>query len=84
MLLKKKDLPRALQALDAPVYVPAELEHASRFTLYDGGAFEPPAGNTALPPKDILFPGTQKMYAYRLDGRPEVTEFSDSRRRVVF
>ena len=66
MLLDKNDIMKALALLcaDADIYVPGEVSGVSRFVLWDKGSrVELGGANTALPPKDILFPRTEKMYA---------------------
>ena len=84
MLLLKKDLARALSLLEGPVFVPGMVEDVSRFVRWDGGDFNPPKGNTELPPKDMLFPSTEKMYTYRMGANPSVTEHSPAEPRVIF
>jgi len=87
MLLNKTDLINALTVLseDADVYVPVASDDVSRFGLWDGkSGVELTGDNTALPPKDILFPQTEKMYAYRTGLDAQVRELSDDRKKVVF
>lgn len=63
MQLKKTDLTGALKILaaDASVFVPGEIEGIKRFVLWDGESDVDLGGaNTQLPPKDILFPCTEK------------------------
>ena len=70
MQLKKTDLTGALKILaaDASVFVPGEIEGIKRFVLL--GRRERVwilAGRIlSVPPKDILFPCTEKMYNYKM------------------
>ena len=87
MLLKKSDLVSALTALSggAAVYVPGVSGDISKFTAWDGKSDVSLAGdNTVLPPKDILFPQTEKMYAYRIGADAQVKELSDDQKQVIF
>jgi len=86
MLLKKSDLNSALTALSdgASVYVPGVFGDISRFILWDGKSEVLLSGsNTVLPPKDILFPQTEKMYAYKTGPEAEVKEVADDRKQVI-
>jgi hypothetical protein len=91
MLLEKERLNELLPALSkrARVYVPArrEGEAATRFMLYqqvDTPALE--LVNTTMPPKDLLFPQTQKMYRYGFDaeGNAWIDSLHDADEVVVF
>ncbi|MCL1879762.1 MAG: 4Fe-4S dicluster domain-containing protein [Actinomycetia bacterium] len=101
MLLAKNRLLELLEHLStqARVYVPARLEVASlagestdsgtlsHFVQYAAGVqpdFE--LVNTTLPPKDMLFPQTQKMYRYGFDtdGVPYIDPIHDADEVVVF
>ena len=86
MLLNKSDLKEALRLLaaDAGVYVPGELSGVSRFVLWNGGEVEPDGKNTELPPKDILFPHTEKMYAFKTGADAEIREFAEDKKQIVF
>ena len=87
MLLNKTDLISALAALEgnAKVYVPGVLGEISRFILWDGKSNVDISGdNTTLPPKDILFPQTEKMYMYRTGSDTQIKELSDDQKQVVF
>ncbi|MDR1014432.1 MAG: 4Fe-4S dicluster domain-containing protein, partial [Coriobacteriales bacterium] len=76
MLLKQERMTDLLGALaqQARVYVPAREQNgtATRFALYQQGSAQGTAPafdavNTLMPPKDLLFPQTQKMYRYGCD-----------------
>ena len=87
MLLKKSDLISALAALDsgASLYVPGTSTDVSRFMLWDGKSGVDLSGdNPDLPPKDIMFPQTEKMYAYKIGPDAQVKETLDDRKQIVF
>lgn len=86
MLLNKSDLNKALKLLDAEadVFVPSEVHGVSRFVLWDGNGQVALGGlNTTFPPKDILFPQTEKMYAYKNGGKPEVSDLTKKAKQVI-
>jgi ferredoxin len=91
MLLKRERAEELLAKLSqqARVYVPARPggEAATRFALYgqtDTPAFE--LVNTTMPPKDLLFPQTQKMYRYGFDeaGKAWIDTIHDADEVVLF
>lgn len=86
MRLDKKDLVSALRILSEgrELFVPGEIGGVTRFVLWDGT--EPKLGgvNTVLPPKDILFPKTEKMYSYKSGADMEIDETSGAPERAVF
>ncbi|HIZ08198.1 MAG TPA: 4Fe-4S dicluster domain-containing protein [Candidatus Eubacterium avistercoris] len=87
MQLKKTDLTGALKILaaDASVFVPGEIEGIKRFVLWDGESDVDLGGaNTQLPPKDILFPCTEKMYNYKMGDSIEIKEIVEKPRQVIF
>jgi len=87
MQLDKKDLTKSLQILaaDAAVFVPGEVNEVSRYVLWDGSSdIKLDGPNTALPPKDILFPQTEKMYAYRMGADAEIKELVTNEKQVIF
>ena len=68
MLLKKTDVPALLAALseNQAVYVPGVENGVSRFVAYgDGVTPRFDLCNVKLPPKDMLFPKTEKMYRWQ-------------------
>lgn len=89
MLLKKENLSALLDSLAAgrDVFVPAVVNGVAEFTRYGEGV-QPDFGmvNTTMPPKDLLFPQTQKMYHFRVNanGNYEIIEYDESREQVVF
>lgn len=72
MILAKKDLAKALEILsrDAAVFAPcSDSVEGKKFVLFRAGmdlALE--GDNTVKPPKDILFPNVEKLYAYKAAG----------------
>ena len=68
------------------VYVPSIVDGVAKFARYDGTqkpAFD--LVNTLMPPKDLLFPQTQKMYSFHLgeDGNYHIDQYDDSVERAV-
>ncbi|MCL2391346.1 MAG: 4Fe-4S dicluster domain-containing protein [Oscillospiraceae bacterium] len=86
MKLLKKDLKEALRLIsdDFELLLPGEGSGVSRFALWDGGDIDLSYGNTQLPPKDILFPHTEKMYSFKCATDVEVTEEAEAKSRIVF
>ena len=86
MLLKKSDITKALEilAVSASVFVPGVVADVKRFKLWDGEEVTLGGDNTVLPPKDILFPCTEKMYNYKLGKSIEIKEVVDNTQQVIF
>ena len=87
MLLEKSNLVSALAVLadGADVFVPGEHGSDSRFVLWNGKSGVDLTGdNTAFPPKDILFPKTEKMYAYKSGQDAQVKEIHEDRKQILF
>ena len=89
MILDKKNLIPLLESLATgrDVFVPASVDGVAKFARYGEGitpAFD--LVNTTMPPKDLLFPQTQKMYRYTVDaqGSYHVQEYDESREQVAF
>ena len=89
MMLSKDRVDGLLGELSrmARVYIPARTNTTSRFVLYGQGidaAFD--LVNTDLPPKDILFPQTEKMYRYGTDeeGASFVDPIHDADKVILF
>lgn len=84
--LKKSGLSALLTLLaaDREVFAPATVDGIRRFCRWDG--FDPELGgeNAAFPPKDILFPKTEKMYSYRLGENAEIDDIESAPRRCIF
>ena len=89
MKLAKQNLTQLLQRLAAErdVFVPATVAGVTKFARF-GEGIEPDFDlvNTTLPPKDLLFPQTQKMYHFDVDanGSYHINEYDESREQVVF
>ena len=88
MILHKGKINAVLASLvqSREVYVPAIVDGVAKFARYDGTV--PPTFdmvNTLMPPKDLLFPQTQKMYSFHLgeDGNYHIDEYDDSTPRAV-
>ena len=86
-LLRKEKINDVLALLskDSAVLVPSETEGASRFVIWEQGTV-PAFGlvNTELPPKDVLFPQTEKMYHYKTGKNLEIKEISEAVKTVIF
>ncbi|MDR1421583.1 MAG: 4Fe-4S dicluster domain-containing protein [Coriobacteriales bacterium] len=90
MILAKDQLTGLLDHLStgqARLYVPARVDATSRFALYGPGiktAFN--LVSTMMPPKDLLFPQTQKMYRYGFDaeGVPFIDPVHDDDEVIAF
>lgn len=64
--LKKENLIQALSLLmkDAKIITPSSDGDIVAFVPWDGRTIPCLEGNSKLPPKDVLFPKTEKMYRY--------------------
>ena len=87
MLLDKKRLNEALAILsrEAKVLVPMEVDGIAKFTPWDGQKL--PALdiiNTTLPPKDALFPQTEKMYNFSSGPNAQIAEVQDTEKQILF
>ena len=89
MKLAKQQLMPLLDKLaaDRDVFVPAVVDGVAKFARYGEGV-EPDFDmvNSTMPPKDLLFPQTQKMYHYDVDknGSYRIYEYDESQEQVVF
>lgn len=89
MILEKKNLASLLEHLaeGRDVFVPATVCGVTKFTRFVEGV-EPAFDlvNTTMPPKDLLFPQTQKMYHFDVNenGNYEILEYDESREQVLF
>ena len=89
MLLSKQNLMPLLGSLASKedVFVPASIDGVTKFARFAEG-IEPDFNlvNTLMPPKDLLFPQTQKMYYFDVDskGSYHILECDESRDQVVF
>ena len=89
MKLPKQNIGALLDGMarERDVFVPAIVDGVSKYALYEDGvqtAFE--LVNTTMPPKDLLFPQTQKMYYFDVDaaGSYRIREYDESRPLVLF
>jgi ferredoxin len=85
MELKKEKLTEALLLLrDAlNVIIPVSGDGAPVFRLWDGVTEPCLVANTSLPPKDLLFPRSEKMYDYNVK-TGDVSEISSNEKQAVF
>ena len=69
--ISKAKLPELLEQLSQgyKVLVPAQVEGVSRFTIYQQGLELALEENVTMPPKDIFFPQTEKMYKFKTQGK---------------
>ena len=86
MNLKKTNIDAVLELLAKTyeVYVPGVKSKIAQFIPWEPGAAVPEGANTTMPPKDILFPKTEKMYAYKLADPTSITELGEAPKRAVF
>ena len=85
MKLKKERLMEALALLreTSDVVLPVSEDGVSVFRLWDGAREPFLDSNTGLPPKDVLFPRSEKMYGYNVR-TGDVSEFAPEARTTVF
>lgn len=86
MRFEKKNVTKILSILaeDREVYVPGMVHGIKQFKQWEGEEPLLTGENTVMPPKDILFPKTEKMYAFKTGANTEIQEIVDSPRRVIF
>lgn len=86
MRFEKKNLLNILSILaeGREVYVPGEVRGIRQFKHWEGEEPLLTGENTVLPPKDILFPKTEKMYTYKTGGTTEINEVIEAPARVLF
>lgn len=86
--ISKDRLPKVLDrwAEQASVFVPVKKQGVTRFAPWSPDSDLVFDCNTQLPPKDVLFPQTEKMYAFSgQSGQMTVEEIkSDDRPRLLF
>jgi len=87
--LAKNKLNQAIDILakDAKVLVPMNVNGVSKFAPWGSeGTLDFDAVNTLLPPKDVLFPNTEKMYSYKVANQEvtELTVHNESENQVIF
>ena len=89
MILNKQKVAALLEQLsaDREVFVPVVINGVAKFARFDKSV-EPDFSlfNTTMPPKDLLFPQTQKMYRFDVDenGGYIINEYDESHEQVVF
>lgn len=84
--IAKNKLPELFNLIgkDTNLYVPAEVEGIQRFAPWEEGLSLYFSGNTLMPPKDILFPQTEKMYRFKAKGKTvEIEELSSVIKPIV-
>lgn len=86
MRLEKKNLTEILSILakDRELFVPGEVRGMRQFKPWAGEVPQLDGENTVLPPKDILFPKTEKMYTYKTGAETEIAEVVEAPARVLF
>lgn len=86
MELKKSELVNVLRLLSdgRELFVPGLSGGIKQYVLWQGGMPLLDGENTLLPPKDILFPKTEKMYSYRGGKSAGIQEIVSAPRRVIF
>ena len=87
MELKKENLEKVLTALaqSGKVLLPGTVDNVKKFVPYAPGVlFDPDMVNTTLPPKDVLFPQTQKMYRFTTGQNSSVEEIQDAEEQILF
>jgi len=85
--LRKENLEKALTALaqSGKVLLPGTVDDVKKFVPYAPGTpFDPNMVNTTLPPKDVLFPQTQKMYRFTTGTGASVEEIQDAEDQILF
>ena len=86
MRFDKKNLTDILSLLAGgrEVYVPGTVRGMKQFKLWEGETPELGGENTVMPPKDTLFPKTEKMYSYKAGADMSIHEVVEAPERVIF
>jgi len=85
--LKKENLDKALAALTrlGKVLTPSTVDAVKKFVPYAPGVtYDLSMVNTILPPKDVLFPQTQKMYRFTMGPEASLEEIVESDEQILF
>jgi ferredoxin len=85
--LKKENLEKILTALSqlGKVLIPGTVDGVKKFAPYTpGGECDLDMVNTTLPPKDVLFPQTQKMYRFTTGPEASLEEIADADAQILF
>ena len=87
MELKKENIDKALTSLSqlGKVLVPATADGVKKFVPFEPGV-KPDFDmvNTTLPPKDVLFPQTQKMYSFSMGSESAVEAIKEADNQILF
>lgn len=86
MLLKKNKINDALEIIATlgNLYVPGEENGVGKFIPWEKGAEVNFEGlNTKLPPKDMLFPNTEKMYKYNMGKDQHIEEIVENPIQII-
>lgn len=77
MILMKENLNKVFEILsqDSSLLLPMNIDGIAKFAPYGSGEPNFEMVNTMMPPKDALFPQTEKMYSYKLANKK--TELKD-------
>ena len=88
MKLAKEKLNQALDILakEADLLVPMNVDGITKFAPWGSkGNLALDIVNTVLPPKDALFPQTEKMYSYKIsDQGTKITEINHFANQIIF
>ena len=86
MRFKKNDLLNVLSVLSSgrELFVPGLVRGIKQFKLWQGEEPVLDGENTLMPPKDILFPKTEKMYSFKTGENTEIDEIVETPERVIF
>ena len=88
MKLAKEKLHQALDILakEADLLVPMDVDGVTKFAPWGSkGKLALDIVNTVLPPKDALFPQTEKMYSYKIsDQGTKITEINNFNQQIIF
>jgi hypothetical protein len=86
MQLKKEKLNDALEIIAAlgNLYVPGEENGINKFVQWEKGLdVKLDSLNTKLPPKDMLFPNTEKMYNYNMGKNQHIEEIINEPVQII-
>ena len=86
MRFDKKNLTKILSLLaeGRELFVPGTVRGIRQFKLWEGETPDLVGENTVMPPKDILFPKTEKMYTYTTGQNTAISEIVETPQRVIF
>ncbi|MCL1874329.1 MAG: 4Fe-4S dicluster domain-containing protein [Clostridiales bacterium] len=87
MEIKKENIGNTLESLSklGKVLAPAIVDGVKKFIPWEAGAeIDLDLVNTTLPPKDILFPQTEKMYSFSTGPEAQVQEVMEADEQILF